>query len=83
MTAIEQDGTELPEAGVGEEPLIFTPAKAAAKLGVVTETWLRRKAREGRIPCTRLDGFLGFSRQNLEEITDQFNTPVRPKRRGR
>jgi hypothetical protein len=64
------------------DPLVFTPAQAAARLGLVTEAWLRRKARERRIPYTRLGGFVGFSQKDLDEIVVQFGLPV-PARRPR
>jgi hypothetical protein len=72
------------------EPLVYTPAQAA-RMVATTEAWLRRKAGQGRIPCTRIGKRLGFTRDDLTAIVDagrqpcgrRAAAPSRPPRRRR
>jgi hypothetical protein len=59
--------------------LALTPEEAAAKIGVVTEAWLRRKAGQRKIPCTRFDGVLGFSLEDCRQIVAMFHEPAKPQ----
>jgi hypothetical protein len=77
----EREGGATSDSRRAAPALLYTPAEAAERLGgVVTEAWLRRKAGERTIPCTRLLGNLGFSERNLAEILEQFHSP--PKTRA-
>jgi hypothetical protein len=75
-------GSDLaaPDGAHASPALLYTPAEAAVRLGgVVTEAWLRRKAGERKIPCTRLMGYLGFSERDLAEILDLFHSPAKTR----
>lgn len=58
-----------------DAPLLFTPAQAANKLGV-RESWLRRRAGQGTIPCTRLGKHLRFSDADLVQIIRDASAPI-------
>ncbi|MHA4950613.1 helix-turn-helix domain-containing protein [Micromonospora sp. SD19] len=50
-----------------QEPRLYTPAEAAARL-CVPESWLRRRAGRRQIPCTFLGKHLRFSAADLAAI---------------
>ncbi|MEW2427819.1 helix-turn-helix domain-containing protein [Micromonospora sp. NPDC047644] len=72
--------------GHGEqEPRLYTPAEAAARLRV-PESWLRRRAGRRQIPCTFLGKHLRFSAADLAAIiaaAAQVPTGRRTTRRHR
>jgi excisionase family DNA binding protein len=47
--------------------VLYTPAEAAARLAV-PESWLRRKAGQRLIPCTKLGKHLRFSPDDLASL---------------
>jgi hypothetical protein len=71
------------DSNTDSEPLVHTPAEAAKRIGIVTERWLRRKAGERRIPCTRMGRAIGFTDEDIQAIIEQFRRPIpnRVKRR--
>ncbi|MEU8158798.1 helix-turn-helix domain-containing protein [Micromonospora parva] len=50
-----------------QDPRLYTPAEAAARLRV-PESWLRRRAGRRQIPCTFLGKHLRFSSADLAAI---------------
>jgi excisionase family DNA binding protein len=48
--------------------VLYTPREAAARLAM-PESWLRRKAGQRLIPCTKLGKHLRFSPDDLARIT--------------
>ncbi|MER5262691.1 helix-turn-helix domain-containing protein [Actinosynnema sp. NPDC002837] len=77
---------DLPEAAEGVR-LLHTPAQAARALSV-RESWLRRMAGRGEIPCTFLGKHLRFSDADLRSIIHRGSRAARrdatsrPKARG-
>jgi len=60
--------------------MVYTPEEAAERIGnVVSAAWLRRKAGQKKIPCSRL-GKLGFTQKHLDEIVERSDSPVRRRR---
>jgi excisionase family DNA binding protein len=61
------------------DKLLYTPAEGAQMLSV-PESWLRRRAGEGDVPCTRVGRYLRFSRADLEAIAggEGTGTPRTP-----
>lgn len=66
---------DLPERGSGGR-LLHTPAQAARALSV-RESWLRRMAGRGGIPCTFLGKHLRFSDADLRSIIHHGSRPAR------
>jgi excisionase family DNA binding protein len=59
------------------EPLLYTPAQAAERLSL-KESWLRRKAGLGEIPCNRQGKHLRFTAADLQAIVNNgSSTPER------
>ncbi|MFE9690630.1 helix-turn-helix domain-containing protein [Micromonospora sp. NPDC005806] len=66
-----------------QEPRLYTPSEAAARMRV-TESWLRRRAGRRQIPCTFLGKHLRFSAADLAAIIAAAAEPAtgrRPTRR--
>src|SRR5688500_17894944 len=59
-----------------DERLLHTPAQAARVLSV-RESWLRRMAGRGDIPCTFLGKHLRFSDADLRSIVHRGSRPAR------
>lgn len=66
---------KLPEAADGGR-LLHTPAQAARVLSV-RESWLRRMAGRGEIPCTFLGKHLRFSDADLRSIVHRGSRSAR------
>ncbi|MFJ2081269.1 helix-turn-helix domain-containing protein [Micromonospora chokoriensis] len=63
-----------------QDPQLYTPAEAAARLRV-PESWLRRRAGRRQIPCTFLGKHLRFSSADLAAIiAAAAQPPHRPAR---
>jgi hypothetical protein len=56
-------------------PLLYTPAQAAPMLAI-TEAWLRRKAGQRLIPCSRVGKRLLFSDADLQSIVAAAQQPA-------
>ena len=72
--------TEPTESAIGKPTappaLLHTPAEAAEILHV-KESWLRRRAGQRRIPCSRLGKHLRFSDADLRAIVTSAAHPAR------
>lgn len=63
------------EKVAGYVALLYTPAQAATLLQV-RESWLRRRAGEGRVRCSFMGKHLRFSREDLEAIVAEAARPI-------
>jgi len=74
-TDLDGIASELPDrSGCGR--LLHTPAQAARVLSV-RESWLRRMAGRGEIPCTFLGKHLRFSDADLRSIVHRGSRSAR------
>ncbi len=65
-----------------QDPHLYTPAEAAARLRV-SESWLRRRAGRRQIPCTFLGKHLRFSDADLAAIIAAAAQPPTGRRTTR
>ncbi|MFI6273123.1 helix-turn-helix domain-containing protein [Micromonospora zamorensis] len=65
-----------------QDPQLYTPAEAAARL-CVPESWLRRRAGRRQIPCTFLGKHLRFSPADLTAIIAAAAQPPTGRRATR
>lgn len=74
----------LPPPAADAELRLYTPAEAAALLGV-TENWVTERVKSRRVPFTLIGRFPRFSASHIRAITEmgEINpTTRRPKRRA-